>query len=174
VAIDQAGRGYQRTGWERQDAFAFSIFSGESRICATLGPTRANANGQDERLLARFRRAESDEKAEIVQVLIWHGADVTARDETHSTPLHLASSKGSSGTVKLLIRHGADVNARDRSHSTPLHLAASSHLALKGNVVSLLLSHGANVGAKDDRGRTPFQIASLRGLSEIAELLSDV
>ena len=78
-------------------------------------------------------------------VLIQHGADVTARDKTDSTPLHLASSKGSSNTVKLLIQHGADANAKDGRHATPLHLAASSHLSLKGNVVRLLLDHGANV-----------------------------
>jgi ankyrin repeat protein len=127
---------------------------------------------EDEKLLTLESKATSDESAAIAQVLIRHGADVTARDETRSTPLHLALSKGNGDTVKLLVQHGADVNAQDERHSTPLHLAASSHLALQGNVVHLLLSHGANAGAKDDRGRTPFQIASSEGLSEIAELLS--
>ena len=134
----------------------------------------ADALGQDERLIAQIHRAKFDEKAGIV-VLIQHGADVTARDKTDSTPLHLASSKGSSNTVKLLIQHGADANAKDGRHATPLHLAASSHLSLKGNVVRLLLDHGANVITdKDDRDQTSFQIASSRGLSEIAELLSGV
>jgi len=106
--------------------------------------------------------------------LIRHGADVTARDETYSTPLHLASSKRSGDTVKLLIGHGADVNAQDARHSTPLHQAAYSYFDPQGNVVHMLLSHGANIGAKDDRGWTPFQVASSRGLPEIAKLLSDV
>jgi len=97
---------------------------------------------------------------------------VTARDETRSTPLHLASFKGIGDVVKLLVQHGADVSAQDERHSTPLHLAASSHLALQGNVVNLLLSYGANADAKDDKGRTPFQIANSEGLSEIAGLLS--
>ena len=108
-----------------------------------------------------------------MQLLIQHGADVTARDEAHSTPLHLASSKGSSETVKLLICHGADSNARDGKRMTPLHLAASSRLALDGDIVRLLLGHSADVDAEDDRGRTPFQIASSRGFSKIAQLLSD-
>ena len=111
--------------------------------------------------------------ADTVQLLIRHGADVTARDDTHSTPLHLASSKWGVETVELLIQHGADVNAQNGNQSTPLHLAASSHLALEGNIVRLLLKHSANSGAKDSEGRTPLQIASSVGHYWIAKLLSD-
>jgi ankyrin repeat protein len=98
---------------------------------------------------------------------------VTARDVTHSTPLHLASSKWSAEIVGLLIRHGADINAQNMNLSTPLHLAASSHRALKGTIVRLLLRHGANVDAKDREGRTPLEIASSEGNTWIAKLLSD-
>ena len=98
---------------------------------------------------------------------------MTARDDTHSTPLHLASAKGCSETVDLLIQHGADVNAQNVTQSTPLHLAASSHLALEGTIVRLLLRHGANIVAKDSEGRTPLEIASSEGNSWIAKLLSD-
>ena len=63
---------------------------------------------------------------QVVQVLLEHGADVTSRDDTHSTPLHLASLNAYPGIVRLLIEHGADVNARDRSRNTPLFLALSS------------------------------------------------
>ena len=126
-------------------------------------------------MLTAIQRPTSDEKAgekaDIVQLLIQHGADVTAQDNTHSTPLHLASSKGSGKTVELLLKHGANVDALDGRHSTPLHLAVSSCLALKGNVVHLLLGYGANVDVKDDRGKTPFQIALMSGLPEITELL---
>jgi ankyrin repeat protein len=105
-------------------------------------------------------------------VLIRHGADVTARDDSHSTPLHLASSKGSAETVGLLIQHGADVNAQNKDLSTPLHLAASSCLTLEGTIVRLLLRHGANIDARDSEGRTPLEIASSTGNSWIAKLLS--
>ena len=64
-------------------------------------------------------------KAETVQLLIEHGAEVTAKDEASSTPLHLACSHVSAKTVQLLIEHGADVAAQDESHRTPLHLASS-------------------------------------------------
>lgn len=108
-----------------------------------------------------------------MQVLIWNGADITARDDTQTTPLHLASSKWSAEAVNLLIWHGADIDARNGNQSTPLHLAASSHLALKGMIVRLLLRHGANIDAKDGEGQTPLEIASSEGNFWIAKLLSD-
>jgi ankyrin repeat protein len=114
---------------------------------------------------------ESDEMigTRNARVLLEHGADVSARDDSHSTPLHLVSYMGNGKAVGLLIRHGADVNAQDERHRTPLHRVVSSCLTLRREVVHLLLCDGANVGAKDDKGRTPFQIASSRGLHEIAE-----
>ena len=113
------------------------------------------------------------DKADTMQLLIRNGADVTARDDTHSTPLHLASSKRSAETVDILIQHGSDVNAKDTNQSTPLHLAASSRLKLEGTIVRLLLLRGADADAKDSEGRTPLEIASLEGNSWIAKLLSD-
>ena len=65
-------------------------------------------------------------KADTVRLLIKHGADVTAQDKTHSTPLHMASSFRLVGGVQILIENGADINSQNESHSTPLHLASSS------------------------------------------------
>lgn len=118
-------------------------------------------------------RQKSNNKADTVQLLIRNGADVTAREDTYSTPLHLASAKGCAETVDLLIRCQADVNALNGNQSTPLHLAASSHLALEGTIVRLLLQHGANIDAKDSEGHTPFEIASSEGNWWIAKVLSD-
>ena len=67
---------------------------------------------------------EAYSKDKSVLVLLEHGADVTARDNTHSTPLHRALSLGSPDIVRLLIEHGADVNAPNRDHKMPLHLAS--------------------------------------------------
>ena len=138
-----------------------------------LDPAQINVYGQNETSLGptENRRAKSNEKADIVRVLIQKGADVTAKDKTDSTPLHLASSKGSGRTVELLLTWNADVNAQDTSKSTPLHLAASAPLAFEENVVHLLLSSGADADAKDNRGQIPYQIAISKQLWDIAELL---
>ena len=64
-------------------------------------------------------------KAGTMRLLIDHGADVKAKDDIQSTPLHMASSSGIPELVQLLIEHGADVRGQDRSNRTPLHLASS-------------------------------------------------
>ena len=126
---------------------------------------------------------------ENVRLLIKNGADVKAQDETHSTPLHMASSSWFPELVGLLIEHGADVTARDRKHRTPLHLASSmvsSRMALlfvecrtglhgqnskydgynetvfdaMTNTVRLLIHHGADVTAQDQSQSTPLHLVS--------------
>jgi ankyrin repeat protein len=106
--------------------------------------------------------------AEIVQLLVEHGADVNARDQFQLTPLHIASSVGKTRTVQLLIEHGADVNSRDQSQSTPLHLALSG---AKAQAVQLLIEHGADVNARDQCQSTPLHLALSRGYAEVSELL---
>ena len=66
---------------------------------------------------------ESSSKAAMVRLLINCRADVAVQDESHLTPLHLASFWGSVETVQLLIEHGADVTAKDKNNQAPLHLA---------------------------------------------------
>ena len=61
--------------------------------------------------------------ADTMRLLIDHGANMTAQDETHSTPLHLAAFWCNFEAVRLLIECGADVTAHDGNHKTPLHLA---------------------------------------------------
>ena len=140
-----------------------------------LDPSRADVNGQDEGKKDRFDWSRWRNQLFTVLFLIRRESDVTARDDTHSTPLHIASSKAkeSAFLVDLLIRHGADINAQNREGSTPLHVAASSRLALESTIVRLLLRHGANVDAMDSKGRTPLDVASLEGNSWIAKVLSD-
>ncbi|KAN0136168.1 Ankyrin repeat-containing domain protein [Lactarius tabidus] len=108
--------------------------------------------------------------AESVRLLIEHGADVTAQNETHLTPLHLASTwqeydhgahepdrcVSKVETVRLLIENGADVITKDDACSTPLHLASAQGSV---EIVRLLLQHGADITAQDGSLRTPLHLA---------------
>ena len=82
-------------------------------------------DGQGELLWQSDKFEQSSWKVETVRALIVNGADVNAKDESCSTPLHLASSEGSYETMRILIEHGADVVAKDTSDRTPVHLVLS-------------------------------------------------
>ena len=73
----------------------------------------------------RFLNRKSDTKADIVKLLIDHGADVSVHDKTQSTPLHLAALSGSPDTVRLLLEHGENATILDGSQRTLLHLASA-------------------------------------------------
>ncbi|KAH9055793.1 ankyrin repeat-containing domain protein [Lactarius deliciosus] len=93
----------------------------------------------------------------IAQVLIDHGADVSAHNADGQTPLHRVSQCPPSFTdgrvARLLLDHGVDVNARDKHEATPLHLAAYKSLFA---IAEVLIEHGADADARNADGQTPL------------------
>jgi ankyrin repeat protein len=80
-------------------------------------------------------------------VLLDRGADVNAKRNDDTTPLHLAASRGRTEIVKLLLDRGADVNAKDTQGSTPLHWvsAAIAQGRNRDKVRDILEEHGGRV-----------------------------
>jgi len=118
--------------------------------------------------------------SEMVQILLKYKADVHARNNEGSTPLHFAS-RGVvvlentpiaclllSNIARQLLENGADVNARDNKRFTPLHEAAQGG---RVEVVQMLLEHGADVGAKDEDDRTALEVSSSERHHDIMKLL---
>jgi ankyrin repeat protein len=141
--------------------------------------------------------------ADILSLLLIHGADVDSRDQDQ-TPLHRASARvGKVEAGECLLDRGADINARDDYDLTPLSWAAIggqvefARMLLKrgarindrdndgrtplhravmtGNIqaVRLFLEHGADVNAPDKYGDNPSELASAYGKYEIVKLLSE-
>ena len=135
-------------------------------------------------------------KFETALLLVEYGADVTAQDETHLTPLHLASFSGFPEIVGLLLECGASVAAQDESRRTPLHLASSWVSAtqvtlfrnsadvngqemfsydvkskFQADTVKLLINYGADVTAQDETYQTPLHLATFSGSTETVQLL---
>jgi hypothetical protein len=101
--------------------------------------------------------ASQEGHIEVVQLLVEHGADVTARDKGGWTPLHWASSRGYIELTRFLVEHGADTTARDEYGETPLHRASEvGHMEL----ARFLVEHGADTTARDKSGWTPLHRAS--------------
>jgi ankyrin repeat protein len=85
---------------------------------------------------------------EAVRVLIEHGADLTARNNNGSTPLHLVSTQPTwsqvlpqrcAEVVRVLLEHGADGTAQDKNGCSPLDLASGDERLAE--VVQVLLKH---------------------------------
>jgi ankyrin repeat protein len=76
----------------------------------------------------------------VVELLIAHGAEVNAADESGRMPLHYAAWGGSVRTIELLIAKGALVDAKDKEGSTALLDALRSH---NGVAAKTLMAAGA-------------------------------
>jgi ankyrin repeat protein len=103
-----------------------------------------------------------------------HGADVNARREDLSTPLHVAVAWGYFKVVRMLLQCRVDVNSRDAEGETPLHLVRKSRSGVKHlNVVQLLLERGADVNSQDKVDATVLHNASQMLNLEMARVLVD-
>eukprot|EP00193_Tetraselmis_chui_P007202 CAMPEP_0177751912 /NCGR_PEP_ID=MMETSP0491_2-20121128/637_1 /TAXON_ID=63592 /ORGANISM="Tetraselmis chuii, Strain PLY429" /LENGTH=428 /DNA_ID=CAMNT_0019267077 /DNA_START=145 /DNA_END=1431 /DNA_ORIENTATION=+ len=128
-------------------------------------------------------------QAQVLKLLIEHGIDVNAQDETGNTPLHAAAGTGNSEIVNLLLeakacpkiqnlRLNAYTSGQWLSHDTkgtlvpfdqcPLHIAAEQG---DTEVAELLLKAGAKVSLTDFDGKTALHIALEENDVEMVELL---
>ncbi|NWI38325.1 ASB18 protein, partial [Picathartes gymnocephalus] len=92
-------------------------------------------------------QAPGEDSLRLFQLLVAHGADVEARDESWRRPLHRACRAANAELARLLLRRGADANAIDYDGVSPLGWAlqaAASHRDLRPHrTVQLLLNHGS-------------------------------
>jgi len=73
----------------------------------------------------------------VIEALLKAGADVSTRDESDKTPLHIAAKYNNVIGAKMLIETGAKLIDRDKDGKTPLDYAESEEM------IKLLKSHGA-------------------------------
>jgi len=106
--------------------------------------------------------------ANIVTLLLEHGADVAALDNENFGPLYEASRRGRLDVIGLLLDHHADVNSRNSGQRTPLIMASQEG---ELEIARILLQHGAAVNSRDKDGWTSLMLASQNGHSDVVRLL---
>ena len=130
-------------------------------------PEHVRARGGSQ--MTSTHAAVSAGQADILSLLIQHGANVDGRDRTGCTPLFLASEKARLDAGKLLLNHGANIDARNEFNNTALIYAIPG-----GNIefIRMLLEHGAEINARCRSDMTPLHWAAKRGgKTEVVRLL---
>uniref|UniRef100_A0A3Q3DBC8 Uveal autoantigen with coiled-coil domains and ankyrin repeats n=1 Tax=Hippocampus comes TaxID=109280 RepID=A0A3Q3DBC8_HIPCM len=123
-------------------------------------PTKLDVEGRS------FHLAATRGHLDCLNLILSHGADVTATDATKNA-LHLASRNGHSLCVQKLLQHNCPVGNVDLQGRTALHDA----MAGCSSSVKLLCDSGASVNASDFDGRTPLVLATQMCHPRICQLL---
>jgi ankyrin repeat protein len=106
-------------------ALGLATFFGHKDVVELLLSKGAKVNvaSRNAMKVMPLHSAAAARRVDLAAILIDHGADVNARQESDVTPLHEAAATGQVELMKLLLTHGADVNAKTRDGKTALQLA---------------------------------------------------
>ena len=108
--------------------------------------------------------------ADILSILIEHGADVDVRGYYMYTPLHKAAYFGKLEAGQCLLDRGADIDARILNRATPLCLVASA-MNDYVEIAQMLLRRGARIEDHDEDLWTPLHRAVVAGNIQTVRLL---
>ena len=122
----------------------------------------------NEALNIHLFKAVSYSDREGIKRLVRRGANVNAKRDDNSTPLHSASARGDALTVKQLVELGAEINACDAHGQTPLHVATCLDNL---EAAQQLIDCGASLRERDVDGQTPLDVAEFWGATQIAKLI---
>jgi ankyrin repeat protein len=113
----------------------------------------------------KFSPLHAARSAEMVDLLLDHGADINLVDKSKRSPLCWYAVRGEIATMRAILQRGAEVNGFWKG---PLHEAVKHDL----EVVKLLVEHGADVKERDrDIRETPLHIATVVGTIDVVKFL---
>jgi len=121
-------------------ALGLACFFGHIEVAEYLvkGGAPINAPSRNELGAAPLQSAVAAGHAEIVRMLLKHGADPNVREQGGSTPLHAAAQNGDEDMIRILLFGGSDLNIKNDEGKTPLDLAMEAEHAK----ATLLLGEG--------------------------------
>ncbi|MGD9563574.1 MAG: ankyrin repeat domain-containing protein [Pyrinomonadaceae bacterium] len=129
-----------------------------------------NVNGQDKNYdgVTPLFVAVENGNLEMVKLLLDHGADANAVDNTKRTPLMSLDSDATPELVERLIRAGAETDARDQDGSTVLLQTLGD---IDAEVLGALITAGVSLNAVGADGETALMKAAEVGDIELVKAL---
>lgn len=110
--------------------------------------------------------ATNPNRIDMFRLLIAKGANVNAKNNHGTTPLHATLVNNNVEAARLLIAHGADINAKNKNGLSALHSTVVDADA-DCKIARLLIEEGANVNIQDNRLQTPLHHAIADDLPSI-------
>lgn len=109
--------------------------------------------------------------ADILQMLVNHGSDISIPDNSGFTPVHCAVHLGDAGTARFLIEHESKYLILDEDCFAAMY--GNTRCDGKVEIVKFLPHAKAILEAKDDDGWTPLMYACAQQRADVVELLLD-
>ncbi|MGN6368781.1 MAG: ankyrin repeat domain-containing protein [Phycisphaerae bacterium] len=112
----------------------------------------------------------TEDRPDVIQLLLKSGANPNAADDRGMTPMHLAQG---TRNIAVLLENGGNPNAQSKDGSTPLHVwAAEGEDTGSLENMAALLAAGADPNIKDNDEKTPLDYAIQREEEEKVQLLN--
>ena len=136
-----------------------AVADGDTDAVRKLLAEGETANGRDKNYnnLSPLHIAVENGNVEIVKLLLDHGANVNARNDSELTPLMFIDEDATPLLIKILLNAGAKVDARDETGEDVLLSTIDS---ISVDVLKALIKGGADVRHADGTGVTALMKAA--------------
>lgn len=126
-----------------------------------------NVIDKDYRMTA-LGMATANGNLEMVQVLLWAGADVDAKDGKGQTALMNLGQRSTADVAKALLMARAKVDIQDEDGDTALMIVSAEYNL---DLLPALLDAGASVRARNKEGQTALMLAARAGIIDNVKTL---
>ncbi|HEX8651084.1 MAG TPA: ankyrin repeat domain-containing protein [Pyrinomonadaceae bacterium] len=146
-----------------------AAFDNDMAALKELIDAGADVNAIDELYQASaLMMAVAGGNLEMVQLLLWAGAEVNVRNSRGETPLMYLSERSTFEVAKALLAAGAKIDLQDKDGETALMTLATFN---NGDVMQALIDAGAAVNMKNNKGETALILAASEDIIENVKTL---
>lgn len=144
-------------------------FPGAPSLTSSSSSFSFGSTSNNEQPKQQPRRTITSGHVSVINLLLDHGADITIRNDTRDTILHMAVRRAQTGLIRRLLVKGLDINdCSNYARETPLHVAArQGHV----EIARMLCELGAEVNGRNVFEWTPLMWAAASGWERVVVVL---